>query len=126
MSDPIEVLLVDEDRDVLELAETFLEQSDDLSVTAVTSTSAAIEHFENESVDCVVSDYTMPEMTGADLLDEIRARDPHVPFFLFTGREAREIRQELGDESPTGYVRKGEGPGQYRDLAEDIRDAVAQ
>ncbi|AWB27122.1 response regulator [Halococcoides cellulosivorans] len=124
MSEAISVLLVDEDTDVLELAETFLEQSDDLSVTAVTSTSAALDHFETEPVDCVVSDYTMPEMTGTDLLEAIRDRDASMPFFLFTGRDARDIRQELDDESPTGYVRKGEGPDQYTQLADDIRDAV--
>jgi len=124
MPDQIEVLLVDEDTDVLELAETFLEQSDDLSVTAVTSVSDALDAFDANTIDCVVSDYTMPEMSGGDLLAEIRTRDASIPFFLFSGRDRREIRQELDAEEPTGYVRKGDGPDQYRQLAADIRDAV--
>ncbi|MFB6162464.1 MAG: response regulator [Halococcoides sp.] len=124
MTDQIEVLLVDEDTDVLELAETFLEQSEDLSVTAVTSVSDALDTFESGAIDCVVSDYTMPEMSGGDLLEEIRNRDASVPFFLFTGRDEREISEEIDTEGPTGYVRKGEGPDQYRQLADDIRDAV--
>lgn len=123
MTATIEVLLVDEDTEMLELTETFLEHSADLSVTAVTSVTEALELFEENHYDCVVSDYSMPGMTGGELLAEIRALDASCPFFLFTGRDERDLREEL-PERPTGFVQKGEGTDQYRRLAEDIRAAV--
>lgn len=127
MTETITVLLVDEDQDILDITTTFLEREDDaLDVTPMTETATALETIQEdpEDIDCVISDYSMPEMTGVEFLRAVREADPDVPFFFFTGRDRQQIEAELGEASVTGYVQKGTGTERYADLAVEIRDAV--
>ncbi|QSG12310.1 Rec domain [Halapricum desulfuricans] len=125
MADTIAVLLVDEDTDVLELTQTFLEREDDtISVTTETSARDALDRLESESFDCVVSDYSMPSMSGIEFLQEVRDRVPGLPFFFFTGKDREEVETEAGDIEITGHVRKGTGTERYGELADEIRSAV--
>jgi len=125
MAGTITVLLVDEDTDVLELTQTFLEREDDaITVTTETSSPDALDRLESDSFDCVVSDYSMPSMSGIEFLQEVREREPGLPFFFFTGKNREEIETEAGDLEVTGYVQKGTGTDRYTDLAEEIRAAV--
>jgi len=125
MSAPISVLLVDEDTEVLELTKTFLEREDDgLSIETETSVPDALDRLESETFDCVVSDYSMPDMTGAEFLEAIRERQSGLPFFFFTGKDADEIKAAMGDTEITGHVQKGTGTERYGELADEIRAAV--
>ncbi|MFB6128367.1 MAG: response regulator [Halorhabdus sp.] len=129
MPDEITVLLVDEDRDILDITATFLERADDeLQVATYANVTDALEEIESDpdSVDCVISDYTMPEMTGIEFLETVREIDPAMPFFAFTGREREDIEANLDAESFTGYLKKGAGTERYAELAEEIRAAVEE
>jgi len=124
MGERIRVLLVDEDPDVLELTETFLEREDeDIEVLTERSGSAALEVLEGEAVDCVVSDYRMPEMDGLELHEAVTDREP-LPFFLFTASADRETTEAGEAAGVTGVVQKGAGTDHYARLAERIRAAV--
>lgn len=125
MAETITVLLVDEDTDVLELTRTFLEREDDaIEVTTETSAPDALERLESEPFDCVVSDYSMPSMSGIEFLQEVRERIPGLPFFFFTGKDREDIRTEADDIEITGHIQKGTGTERYSELAEEIRAAV--
>ncbi|MFW6018865.1 MAG: response regulator [Halapricum sp.] len=127
MTETITVLLVDEDTDVLELTQTFLEREDDaIEVTTETSAPDALERLDSESFDCVVSDYSMPSMSGIEFLRAARERTPGLPFFFFTGKDREDIETEAGDVEVTGHVQKGTGTERYSDLAAEIRTAVEQ
>lgn len=125
MTETIHVLLVDEDVEVLELTETFLEREDEgLDVSTETSAPDALERLRDESFDCVVSDYSMPNMSGVEFLRSVRERAPDLPFFFFTGRDESDIEAESDDVEITGYVQKGTGTDRYGELATEIRSAV--
>lgn len=120
----VEVLLVDEDRDVLEIVATFLGQEDDLSVTSEADPEAALEMALSGDYDAVVSDLTMPRLDGLELCAEIRKADQSLPFFLFSGREAEDVQPAATQAGVTGFVQKGTGTEQYTHLAQHIREAV--
>jgi len=120
----IEVLLVDEDRDVLDIVETFLEQEDDLDITSEADPERALELAVGGDYDVVVSDYTMPGLDGLELCAEIRARDGELPFVLFSAREPEDVQPEADEAGVTGFVQKGTGTEQYTELAERIRAAT--
>ncbi|CCQ32379.1 Htr-like protein [Halorhabdus tiamatea SARL4B] len=129
MPDEITVLLVDEDQDILDVTATFLERADDdMHAETYANVVDALDSLASapEAIDCVISDYTMPEMTGVEFLERARKIDPALPFFAFTGREREDIKAELDDESFTGYVKKGTGTERYEELATEIRDAVEE
>jgi DNA-binding NtrC family response regulator len=125
MTASVSVLLVDEDVEVLDITQTFLEREGDaLSVTTIKSVTDALELVDEGTFDCVVSDFKMPEMDGVTFGQKVHERDPDMPFFLFTAREGPDIEDKLVDVDIAGYVQKGTGTEQYSELAEKIQAAV--
>jgi len=125
MAEEIDVLLVDEDTEMLELTETFLNrESDRIAVTTEQSANAAVERAREEGFDCVVSDFRMPEMDGATLCNRVHESDPDLPVFLFTAATDEDVSEQVGDADVVDVIRKGTGTDHYADLAAGIEDAV--
>lgn len=120
----IDVLLVDEDRDVLEIVETFLGQEDGFEVTGETDPERALDRITDGGYDAVVSDYKMPKLDGLELCSALRDRGNDVPFLLFTARELEDLEAAADDAGVTNVVQKGTGTEQYSVLADHIRDVV--
>jgi CheY-like chemotaxis protein len=125
MTDDLRVLVVDEDRDVLELTQTFLEREGDMTVATARSGAAAVERVEAEPFDAVVGDYRMPEMDGVELAAEIADRRPDLPYVLYTARPREAFDRDLAATAVTEHVEKDVGSDQYATLAETIRTLAA-
>lgn len=79
------VLVVDDEQLVRELTVQVLERAG-YDVVSVGSARDALELVSNDApLDLVVSDVVMPELSGVDLLTEIRASRPELPIVLMTG-----------------------------------------
>ncbi|WP_135302824.1 PAS domain S-box protein [Haloarcula amylovorans] len=125
MGETISVLQVDDDPTFVELAAEFLEQEDDrLRVRTATSASDGLATLDTEPVDCVVSDFEMPEMDGLELLDAVREEQPDLPFILFTGKGSEEVASEAIIRGATDYLQKQSSTEQYALLSNRIRNAV--
>ena len=119
-----EVLLVDEDTDVLDIVQTFLQQEDDFDVTPEPDPEAALDRALNGEFDAVVSDYKMPKLDGLELCAELRDRDSSIPFVLFSARDPADVRSAADEVGVTAFVQKGTGTEQYGELADRIRSAI--
>lgn len=125
MGGGIAVLVVDEDRDVLELTETFLEsESDRIRVTTEANAPAAVEPVTAGEFDCVVSDMRMPEMNGLELFEAVRDERPELPFFIFSAADIDGVDERAAAVGVTGFIQKGAGTDHYGELAALIEDAV--
>jgi len=123
----INILHVDDDPEIADLTQTFLEQNeDDFSVVYETSAIAALERLEESSIDCIVSDYDMPNVDGLEFLELVRDRHPDLPFILFTAKGSEEVASEAIAAGVTDYMQKEIGPEQYEVLANRVRNAVDQ
>jgi PAS domain S-box-containing protein len=80
------ILLVDDDTLLID-AERILFEELGYHVTAKTSSIEALEIFKKvpDRFDFIITDYTMPRMTGAQLTVEIRKIRPEIPIILCTG-----------------------------------------
>ena len=122
---PVTVLHVDDDSSVCRLVKNFLEQSNGwLTVETATSAGAALELLDVNCVECIVSDFDMPESNGLQLLQQVRERDPDIPFILFTGKGSEEIASEAIAAGVTDYLRKGTGTERFDILAKRIENGV--
>ncbi|WP_459889739.1 PAS domain S-box protein [Halostagnicola bangensis] len=106
---------------------TFLERNDpQLAVRTTTSPVDGLEVLAERDIDCVVSDYDMPECNGIEFLERVRADHPELPFILYTGKGSEEIASEAISAGVTDYLQKGGGSGQYVVLTNRIQNAVEQ
>ena len=80
------ILMVDDERSIVEMNSTILERLG-YEVTALSSSTQALELFTSnpQAFDLVITDQTMPELTGADLARRIKALRKEIPVILMTG-----------------------------------------
>ena len=64
-------------------------QLDNGHIVAVETGAGALERLRSEQIDCVVLDLRLPDMSGFDVLDQLRAEASlsDIPVVVFTGRE---------------------------------------
>jgi len=124
---PIRVLIVDDNPRFGELAEMFLEEEfEDIRVKAVTSAAEGEKVLSETTVDCVVSDYQMPETDGVEFLRSVREDHPDLPFIIMTGKGDETVASEAISAGVTDYIRKEAGSEHYDLLAHRIRNVVGQ
>jgi CheY-like chemotaxis protein len=82
-------LLVVEDNPAEQLSITELLDHDDIDILTVGTGQEALETLRDEACDCVVLDLRLPDMTGFEVLEQIKndASICDVPVVVFTGRE---------------------------------------
>ena len=123
----IRVLCVDDDALSLDLAKAFLEDSGELKLETTTSGLEALNMMAAKRYDAIISDYSMPEMDGLELLKRVRRRDADIPFILFTGRGREEVVIDACNAGITFYVRKGvDVKAQFFELDHKIKQAVGR
>jgi len=123
--DGIHVLHVDDEPGFGDLAAEYLEREDDrLTVETATSAEDADDVLGDRRVDCVISDYDMPGMSGIEFLEHVRAEYPDLPFVLFTGKGSEEVASEAISAGVTDYLQKEGTSDQYAVLANRVRNAV--
>ncbi|MCW8086287.1 PAS domain S-box protein [Sabulicella glaciei] len=110
------ILLVDDDLIVREVtAEQLLE--DGYEVVSAASGAAALEMLGEVAPDLLLTDLSMPEMDGATLIREARARRPGLPALLLTGFADRAADLAQGGENGFALLRK---PATAQELAASI------
>jgi len=86
------ILFVD---DEIYLAEVGREMLEDYGycVDTMTSSREAFERFEKnpDQYDLLITDYTMPELTGHQLVDKIHVLRPRLPVIMCTGFELSSV-----------------------------------
>jgi len=125
--DEIRVLCVD---DAPQWAAGIAEELDrrDVAIDTHTATTAseALEYLTEREIDCIVSEYDLPDADGLELLEDARSTVDSVPFLLFTGSGSEAIASEAISAGVTEYVRKGDDPDLDAALADAVVDAVAE
>ncbi|MFC6905913.1 response regulator [Halalkalicoccus tibetensis] len=125
-SSTVQVLCVDDETDSAALTAIRLERIDGrFAVETATSAREGYEYLEENDVDCVVSDYKMPEIDGLEFFERVREEHPDLPFVLFTGKGSSSVADDAQSKGVTGYLEKNTDE-RYEVLAEQIKNAVGK
>jgi DNA-binding NtrC family response regulator len=99
------LLVVDDEKEIVEtLREVFAKHFD---IHHATSAKAALEAFRTHGPKIVITDQRMPEMTGLELLRQIKDIDPSTVRILITGySDLQTVVQALNEGLVWQYVAK--------------------
>jgi PAS domain S-box-containing protein len=121
---PLRILHVDDEENQLEFTKLFLEQIDkDVKIKSVLTPEEALKLQEEDSFDCIISDYKMLSMNGIELAEKLREYSD-VPFILYTGQGSEEVAEKAFNAGIDDYLRKEAEPTHYQVLAKRIRHTV--
>jgi adenylate cyclase len=118
------MLFVDDEAALVHLWQAALEHLG-YSVVVCTSSLKALDVFRAapQSFDLVITDYTMPTMTGEVLAHELRRIRPDIPIILYTGLSDTMVAERARALGINAFVLK---PVRVRDLNLAIRQVLAQ
>lgn len=116
------VLLVDDDIELLDIARILLQQKDpDLEIIVSSSVKEALERLENEEFDIIISDYMMPDSSGLEMLEALRAGGDDIGFVIWTGHSSEDVAIKSLNLGADYYILKGED---YRDQFSAIKSII--
>ncbi len=99
------MLVVDDDPNLTDLLVDTLEAIG-YEAFAAESAKTALEVLERAQIDLVVSDINMPDMSGIELLEEIKKTNRHLPVMLITGIGSNTIRSRAYSSGADGFLAK--------------------
>ncbi|MDO8476668.1 MAG: response regulator [Candidatus Rokubacteria bacterium] len=106
----IAMLLVEDDADQAEVvARTLRRQDSSFEVTAVGDGLACLEALTRQSYALVLLDYSLPRLSGLEVLAEIRRRGESVPVVMVTGQGDERVAVEAMRAGASDYVIKSSG-----------------
>lgn len=116
------ILVVDDEDLLVELNRQRLNRLG-YEVVATTSSAAALEIFREEPdiFDLVVTDYTMPHMTGMDLAMELLRLRHNIPIIICTGYSENFSPNKAREAGIKAFLMK---PLENREMAEAIRQIL--
>ncbi|MGM0389565.1 MAG: bacterio-opsin activator domain-containing protein [Natrinema limicola] len=126
--DPIDVLLVDDNQQWAQFMATELaEQSSQIAVSVALSVNEAMLTLRDSAeIECVVTDYRMPEIDGLQFLERLREERPALPFILVTGEGSEDLASKAIDTGVSDYLVKNPRTNQTAIFLDKIKSAVTQ
>ncbi len=118
-------MLVDDENMVREVTREFLEIAGH-RVTAFPSPKEVLKFFDKESpeaFDLLIIDFTMPQMTGMELLKKLRSMGISTPALLSTGNSEAVPSEALGELKVISVLRK---PYTQNTLSEAVKNAFSK
>ncbi|HEY1366254.1 MAG TPA: response regulator [Gaiellaceae bacterium] len=116
------ILVVEDDRVVRGLITEILRR-DGHDVVAVADAAEALPLAGDDTIDLVVTDMTMPGMSGLDLARALQADRPGLPVLVVTGSRTEDVVAEATASGAAGVVAK---PFSHAELRRAVAQAVAE
>jgi len=120
----IKIIHVDDEKNYLDLTKEILAVYDkEINIESFTSPRKVIENVLTNEPDLVLSDYSMPEMNGIELIRQLR-KYSNVPVILYSGSEKENIAEKAFEAGVEDYIRKSFDTMHYLLLLKRIKNAV--
>ena len=116
----VRILLADDDRRALEMANELLQSQFEV-VDMVSDGRALVAAAFRLHPDVVVTDISMPPISGIEAMRQIRSVMPEIKFVFLTMHDANGYRKEAQSAGAAGYVLKSSA---REELSRTIRGAI--
>jgi DNA-binding NtrC family response regulator len=120
--EPGRILLIDDEEPMVRMLKAVLSERG-YAVTCATRPEEAVAAFAPGAFDAVITDVKMPGMDGLDVLDRVRARDPHIPVIMISGHATVEMSIQALRKGAWDMLVK---PFELEELLSRVRNALRQ
>ncbi len=101
----IKILIVDDEIEILKIFKQYFKILGLLNVTTVNNSKEAIELFSNNKFDIVFLDIIMPDITGEELFEKMKAIDNSIPIVFVSG-QIEKSKDEFIKKGAFDYILK--------------------
>jgi DNA-binding NtrC family response regulator len=122
METPASILIIDDEAAIRESLATLLEL-EDYAVESAETGEQVLARLGNRPFDLVLLDFALPDRNGAEVLRDIRDRDPQLPVIMITAYGTVENAVQAMQAGATNFIQK---PWDNEKLLADVRAAVAR
>ncbi len=123
--EPLSVLLVDDDVDFGAMMKLRLSrEAPRVSFHFVAGGSECLEFVTNNTVDCILSDFQMPGMSGMELMRRLKEKGMDVPFIFLTGQGSEEVARDAFKDGADDYFTKDMGFAHFARIINSVKQAV--
>jgi two-component system probable response regulator PhcQ len=120
---PHRVLLVDDDENLLEAMKRML-RSQPYEILTADCAAKALNLLRTETIDAVISDQSMPGMSGVEFLSRVAKEHPATVRFMLTGQATLEVAvKAINEGAITRFFTK---PWNSADLIATLRQSLEQ
>lgn len=105
MSQKLEILLVDDDKFVLEFVKSIINK-DLYNITDTMDSVLALEMVETNRPDIIISDIMMPGISGMELLRRTKTIDRNIPVIFITAYADLDMAMEAIEVGALDFIKK--------------------
>lgn len=117
----LKLLIVEDSEDLVAIWKILFRQAG-YSARFCTSGEGAIAQVEQGYVpDVLITDYYLPDLTGLQVVEQVRAHSPDVRFLMITGNKDDAFVQSVGEQGISVLFK----PAKFDDLEDRLRAMVA-
>jgi len=106
MMKAFKILLVDDDHVALKAISNRLMAETNYDCRCVTSKEKALEAVKKEIFDIIISDYSLPDGNGIEILEAVKSFMYNVPFVIITASEKKELIQRAINQGADDFLTK--------------------
>ena len=107
MNEPIRILILEDSATDVEIIQRLLVRARmNCKFYLANDMKSFLQALEENSLDVVISDNSMPQFDGTEALDIIRKRYSHLPFILVTGTVSEEFAADIIKKGADDYILK--------------------
>ncbi len=104
----LRVLAVEDNIEAMRLLNTMLSDFGIAGIETAKDGQEALISFQRDanSIDVIICDWNMPEMSGIEFLRKVRDISPDIPFIMVTGASDMESVAEAKNHGVSAYIKK--------------------
>jgi two-component system chemotaxis response regulator CheY len=112
------VLVVDDFENTRWIVQQILQKEEELEILTASNGKEALQFFNGETIDLLITDLNMPEMDGIELVQRVRATEKYrfIPIIMLTTERNPEKKQKALDIKVTTWIQKPFEQGVFRKI----------
>jgi two-component system, NarL family, nitrate/nitrite response regulator NarL len=122
---PIKLILVDDHRIVLDGLKSLFDHDDQFIIAGMAATAEeALQKISKDPPDILLTDYTLPEMNGLELAEQVRKKFPGVKRVILSMHDEGPLVKQILKAGVDGYLLKSIQQTELKMALRQIRDGL--